>query len=82
MVLFSVLNISASPGLYSKTMTPIYDPITGSPVASTIAWFSDSPLAQQSWSTLAFSHPNSAPETLAKMYQPRTLVDKAKLNAG
>ncbi|XP_013928547.1 PREDICTED: fermitin family homolog 1-like [Thamnophis sirtalis] len=82
MVLFSVLNISASPGLYSKTMTPTYDPITGSPVPSTVAWFSDSPLAQQSWSTLAFSHPNCAPETLAKMYQPRTLVDKAKLNAG
>ncbi|XP_070588777.1 fermitin family homolog 1 isoform X1 [Erythrolamprus reginae] len=76
------LGLPASPGLYSKTMTPTYDPITGSPLPSTVAWFSDSPLAQQSWSTLAFSHPNCAPETLAKMYQPRTLVDKARLNAG
>ncbi|XP_070588779.1 fermitin family homolog 1 isoform X3 [Erythrolamprus reginae] len=76
------MELIASPGLYSKTMTPTYDPITGSPLPSTVAWFSDSPLAQQSWSTLAFSHPNCAPETLAKMYQPRTLVDKARLNAG
>ncbi|XP_063172122.1 fermitin family homolog 1 isoform X2 [Candoia aspera] len=76
------LGLPASPGLYSKTMTPTYDPITGTPVSSTVAWFSDSPLAQQSWTTLAFSHPSCAPETLAKMYQPRTLVDKAKLNAG
>ncbi|KAM6458775.1 fermitin family homolog 1 isoform 2-T5 [Liasis olivaceus] len=76
------LGLPASPGLYSKTMTPIYDPITGTSVPSTVAWFSDSPLAEESWRTLTFSSPSCGPETLAKMYQPRTLVDKAKLNAG
>ncbi|XP_062981930.1 fermitin family homolog 1 isoform X1 [Elgaria multicarinata webbii] len=76
------LGLPASPGLYSKTMTPIYDPVSGTPVSSSITWFGDSPLAKQNWGSLAFSHPNCTPETLAKMYQPRTLVDKAKLNAG
>ncbi|KAJ6659228.1 hypothetical protein lerEdw1_019274 [Lerista edwardsae] len=76
------LGLPASPGLYSKTMTPIYDPASGSPVSSTITWFGDSPLAKQNWNNLAVSHPNCTPETLAKMYQSRTLVDKAKLNAG
>uniref|UniRef100_A0A803TEZ5 FERM domain containing kindlin 1 n=1 Tax=Anolis carolinensis TaxID=28377 RepID=A0A803TEZ5_ANOCA len=74
--------VSLGPGLYSKTMTPIYDPMSGTPVSSTITWFGDSPLAKQNWNSLASSHPNCTPETLAKMYQPRTLVDKAKLNAG
>ncbi|NXC12102.1 FERM1 protein, partial [Corythaeola cristata] len=74
--------LSASPGLYSKTMTPIYDPISGTPASSTITWFSDSPLTEQNCSILALSHPNCSPETLAEMYQPRTLADKAKLNAG
>uniref|UniRef100_A0A8C9F9A4 Fermitin family member 1 n=1 Tax=Pavo cristatus TaxID=9049 RepID=A0A8C9F9A4_PAVCR len=74
--------LSASPGLYSKTMTPTYDPISGTPASSTITWFSDSPLTEQNCSILAFSHPNCSPETLAEMYQPRTLADKAKLNAG
>ncbi|XP_066495220.1 fermitin family homolog 1 isoform X2 [Tiliqua scincoides] len=76
------LGLPASPGLYSKTMTPIYDPASGSPVSSTIAWFGDSPLARQNWNNLAVSHSNCTPEILAKMYQSRTLVDKAKLNAG
>nr|XP_060641656.1 fermitin family homolog 1 isoform X1 [Anolis sagrei ordinatus] len=76
------LGLPASPGLYSKTMTPIYDPMSGTPISSTITWFGDSPLAKQNWSSLACNHPNCTPETLAKMYQPRTLVDKAKLNAG
>ncbi|XP_009081926.1 PREDICTED: fermitin family homolog 1 [Acanthisitta chloris] len=74
--------LSANPGLYSKTMTPVYDPVSGSPASSTITWFSDSPLAEQNCSILALSYPNCSPETLAEMYQPRSLADKAKLNAG
>ncbi|KAM9067805.1 fermitin family homolog 1 [Sarcophilus harrisii] len=73
---------SASPGLYSKTMTPIYDPVNGTPISSTITWFSDSPLREQSCNILAFSQPSRSPETLAEMFQPRSLLDKAKLNAG
>uniref|UniRef100_A0A8D2FDL4 Fermitin family member 1 n=1 Tax=Theropithecus gelada TaxID=9565 RepID=A0A8D2FDL4_THEGE len=73
---------SVSPGLYSKTMTPIYDPINGTPVSSTMTWFSDSPLTEQNCSILAFSQPPQSPEALVDMYQPRSLVDKAKLNAG
>nr|XP_010342077.1 fermitin family homolog 1 isoform X2 [Saimiri boliviensis boliviensis] len=72
----------ASPGLYSKTMTPIYDPINGTPASSTMTWFSDSPLTEQNCSILAFSQPLQSPEALADMYQPRSLIDKAKLNAG
>ncbi|XP_048204775.1 fermitin family homolog 1 [Perognathus longimembris pacificus] len=71
-----------SPGLYSKTMTPTYDPINGTPVSSTMTWFSDSPLAEQNCHILAFSQPLQSQEELADRYQPRTLVDKAKLNAG
>ncbi|NXU47829.1 FERM1 protein, partial [Turnix velox] len=74
--------LSGNPGLYSKTMTPTYNPSTGTPASSTLTWFSDSPLAEQKCIFLALSHPNCSPETLAEMYQPRTLVDKAKLNAG
>ncbi|KFP18284.1 Fermitin family 1 [Egretta garzetta] len=74
--------LSGSPGLYSKTMTPIYDPMSGTPASSTITWFSDSPLTEQNCSILTFSHPSCSPETLAEMYQPRTLADKAKINAG
>ncbi|NXG00295.1 FERM1 protein, partial [Sakesphorus luctuosus] len=74
--------LPANPGLYSKTMTPIYDPVSGSPASSTITWFSDSPLSGQNCSVLALSYPNCSPEMLAEMYQPRTLADKAKLNAG
>ncbi|NXG30108.1 FERM1 protein, partial [Dromaius novaehollandiae] len=77
-----ISGLPGSPGLYSKTMTPIYDPVNGTPASSTITWFSDSPLTEQNCSILAFSHPNCSPETLAEMYQPRTLADKAKLNAG
>ncbi|XP_019404628.1 PREDICTED: fermitin family homolog 1 isoform X1 [Crocodylus porosus] len=72
----------ASPGLYSKTMTPIYDPVNGTPASATVTWFSDSPLTEQNCSILAFSPPNCPPEVLAEMYQPRTLADKAKLSAG
>ncbi|NWS97315.1 FERM1 protein, partial [Mionectes macconnelli] len=74
--------LAANPGLYSKTMTPIYDPVSGSPASSTITWFSDSPLTEQNCNVLALSYPNCSPEMLAEMYQPRTLADKAKLNAG
>ncbi|NXI30276.1 FERM1 protein, partial [Sterrhoptilus dennistouni] len=72
----------ANSGLYSKTMTPIYDPVSGSPASSTITWFSDGSLNEQNCSILALSHPTCSPEMLAEMYQPRTLADKAKLNAG
>ncbi|NWS35217.1 FERM1 protein, partial [Polioptila caerulea] len=74
--------LPANPGLYSKTMTPIYDPTSGSLASSTITWFSDASLAEQNCSILALSHPTCSPEMLAEMYQPRTLADKAKLNAG
>ncbi|NWU26932.1 FERM1 protein, partial [Dyaphorophyia castanea] len=74
--------LPANPGLYSKTMTPVYDPVSGSPASSTITWFSDGSSTEQNCSILALSHPNCSPETLAEMYQPRTLADKAKLNAG
>ncbi|NXU87917.1 FERM1 protein, partial [Xiphorhynchus elegans] len=74
--------LPGNPGLYSKTMTPIYDPISGSPASSTITWFSDSPLTDHNCSVLALSYPNCSQEMLAEMYQPRTLADKAKLNAG
>uniref|UniRef100_F1MQH3 FERM domain containing kindlin 1 n=1 Tax=Bos taurus TaxID=9913 RepID=F1MQH3_BOVIN len=73
---------SVSPGLYSKTMTPTYDPINGTPASSTMTWFSDSPLAEQNCSILAFSQPPQSPEALADMYQSRSLADKAKLNSG
>lgn len=72
----------ASPGLYSKTMTPTYDPINGTPLSATITWFSDSPLAEQNCNILAVSQPNLTPDVLAKMYRPQTQVDKAKINAG
>ncbi|XP_044147820.1 fermitin family homolog 1 [Bufo gargarizans] len=70
-----------SPGLYSKTMTPMYDPVNGTPASSTITWFTDSPLADQNCNILALSQPIS-PEVLTQMYQPRTLIDKARLNSG
>lgn len=71
-----------SPGLYSKTMTPTYDPINGTPALSTMTWFGDSPLTEQNCSVLAFSQPPPSPDVLAEMFQPRSLVDKAKMNAG
>lgn len=71
-----------SPGLYSKTMTPTYDPINGTPALSTMTWFGDSPLTEQNCSVLAFSQPPPSPDVLADMFQPRSLVDKAKMNAG
>ncbi|NXK88893.1 FERM1 protein, partial [Formicarius rufipectus] len=74
--------LPANPGLYSKTMTPIYDPVSGSPASSTITWFSDSSLTEQNCNVLALSYPSCSPEMLAEMYQPRTLADKAKLSAG
>ncbi|XP_045689014.1 fermitin family homolog 1 [Phyllostomus hastatus] len=71
-----------SPGLYSKMMTPTYNPVNGSPVSSTLTWFSDSSLTEQNCGILAFSQPPQSPEVLADMYQSLSLVDKAKLNAG
>nr|XP_056712016.1 fermitin family homolog 1 [Euleptes europaea] len=76
------LGLPASPGLYSKTMTPVYSPTSSTPDSSTLAWFGDSPLAKQNWNNLASSTPICTPATLAEIYQPRTLVDKAKLSAG
>lgn len=61
-------------GLYSKTMTPTYDPDSGSPASSTSLWFGDSPLTA--------SQPNLPPEELAKLYKPLTMEDKAAINAG
>ncbi|KAF3824683.1 hypothetical protein GH733_010017 [Mirounga leonina] len=69
-----------SPGLYSKTMTPTYDPINGTPASSTMTWFSDSPLTEQNCSILAFSQPPQSPEALADMYQPRSLYDAVRIN--
>ncbi|KAF4799639.1 Fermitin family 1 [Turdus rufiventris] len=86
-----ILNLSNSPvssglpanaGLYSKTMTPVYDPVSGSPASSTITWFSDGSSTEQNSNILALSHSTCSPEMLAEMYQPRTLADKAKLSAG
>uniref|UniRef100_A0A6I8N4A1 FERM domain containing kindlin 1 n=1 Tax=Ornithorhynchus anatinus TaxID=9258 RepID=A0A6I8N4A1_ORNAN len=71
-----------TPGLYSKTLTPMYDPNSGMPASSTITWFCDSLLTEQNCNILACSQPNCSPETLAEMYHPRSLVEKAKLNAG
>lgn len=82
MYIFKILSVSASPGLYSKTMTPMYDPVNGTPASSTITWFTDSPLAEQNSNILSLSQPISSPEILTQMYQPRTLVDKAKLHSG
>ncbi|KAG8443701.1 hypothetical protein GDO86_009031 [Hymenochirus boettgeri] len=72
----------ASPGLYSKTMTPMYDPVNGTPASSTITWFSDSPLAEQSSNILEVSQPHTSLEVLAQMYQPRSMVEKTKLSSG
>lgn len=63
-------------------MTPVYDPVSGSPASSTITWFSDGSSAEQNSNILALSHSTCSPEMLAEMYQPRTLADKAKLSAG
>ncbi|XP_053568149.1 fermitin family homolog 1 [Bombina bombina] len=72
----------ASPGLYSKTMTPMYDPVNGTPASATITWFTDSPLAEQNCNILALSQPNSSAEIIAQMYQSRSLIEKPKLNSG
>ncbi|XP_073712478.1 fermitin family homolog 1 [Misgurnus anguillicaudatus] len=61
-------------GLYSKTMTPTYDPDSGSPASATSLWFGDSPLTA--------SQPNLPPEELAKLYKPLTLEDKAAIYSG
>ncbi|XP_061086268.1 fermitin family homolog 1-like, partial [Conger conger] len=63
-----------SPGLYSKTMTPTYDPENGTPASATSMWFGDSPLTT--------SQPNMPPAELAKLYQPLSLTDKASINTG
>ncbi|XP_037666845.1 fermitin family homolog 1 isoform X2 [Choloepus didactylus] len=90
-IIEDILNLESSPtisgppvapGLYSKTMTPTYDPVNGTPASSTMTWFSDSPLTEQNCSALAFSQPTQSPEVLAEMYQPRSLIDKTKFNAG
>uniref|UniRef100_A0A4W3KDT7 FERM domain containing kindlin 1 n=1 Tax=Callorhinchus milii TaxID=7868 RepID=A0A4W3KDT7_CALMI len=72
----------ASPGLYSKTMTPLFDPVNGTPLSSTVTWFSDSPLADHNCSVLAISQPDLTPDILARMYRPQSHLDKAKVNAG
>uniref|UniRef100_A0A4W3JKR2 FERM domain containing kindlin 1 n=1 Tax=Callorhinchus milii TaxID=7868 RepID=A0A4W3JKR2_CALMI len=72
----------SSPGLYSKTMTPLFDPVNGTPLSSTVTWFSDSPLADHNCSVLAISQPDLTPDILARMYRPQSHLDKAKVNAG
>lgn len=81
-ILLYMYIFAGSPGLYSKTMTPMYDPVNGTPASSTITWFTDSPLADQNCNILALSQPISSPEIITQMYQPRTLVEKARLNSG
>uniref|UniRef100_A0A673JEN7 Fermitin family homolog 1-like n=1 Tax=Sinocyclocheilus rhinocerous TaxID=307959 RepID=A0A673JEN7_9TELE len=61
-------------GLYSKTMTPTYDPDSGSPASSTSLWFGENPLTA--------CQPNLPPEELAKLFKPLTMEDKAAINAG
>ncbi|TRY88488.1 hypothetical protein DNTS_005166 [Danionella cerebrum] len=61
-------------GMYSKTMTPIYDPESGSPVSSTSLWYRDSPLIS--------CQPNLPPEELSKLFKPLSLEEKAAINAG
>uniref|UniRef100_A0A8B9PE92 Fermitin family member 2 n=1 Tax=Apteryx owenii TaxID=8824 RepID=A0A8B9PE92_APTOW len=75
-------NIYSSPGLYSKTMTPTYDSHDGSPLSPTSAWFGDSALSEGNPGILAVSQPVTSPESLAKMYKPQALLDKAKINQG
>uniref|UniRef100_A0A8C9EW46 Band 4.1 domain-containing protein n=1 Tax=Pavo cristatus TaxID=9049 RepID=A0A8C9EW46_PAVCR len=75
-------NIYSSPGLYSKTMTPTYDAHDGSPLSPTSAWFGDSALSEGNPGILAVSQPVTSPESLAKMYKPQALLDKAKINQG
>uniref|UniRef100_A0A673JER5 Fermitin family homolog 1-like n=1 Tax=Sinocyclocheilus rhinocerous TaxID=307959 RepID=A0A673JER5_9TELE len=64
----------SSLGLYSKTMTPTYDPDSGSPASSTSLWFGENPLTA--------CQPNLPPEELAKLFKPLTMEDKAAINAG
>ncbi|KAL4630529.1 hypothetical protein GN956_G15863 [Arapaima gigas] len=77
-IMDSVSGIPGSPagnaGLYSKTMTPIYDPETGSQATATSLWFGQN--------DLTVSQPNLPPAELAKMYKPLTLVEKATINSG
>ncbi|NWT44108.1 FERM2 protein, partial [Chroicocephalus maculipennis] len=80
--LLPVGNIYSSPGLYSKTMTPTYDAHDGSPLSPTSAWFGDSALSEGNPGILAVSQPVTSPESLAKMYKPQALLDKAKINQG
>uniref|UniRef100_A0A669Q8J5 Fermitin family member 2 n=1 Tax=Phasianus colchicus TaxID=9054 RepID=A0A669Q8J5_PHACC len=75
-------NIYSSPGLYSKTMTPTYDAHDGSPLSPTSAWFGDSALSEGNPGILAVSQPVTSPESLAKLYKPQALLDKAKINQG
>ncbi|KAJ8275388.1 hypothetical protein COCON_G00100130 [Conger conger] len=62
--------LAGSPGLYSKTMTPTYDPENGTPASATSMWFGDSPLttsqpnmpqsAERDWRSELLSSPISA----------------------
>ncbi|XP_018599353.2 fermitin family homolog 1 isoform X1 [Scleropages formosus] len=67
-------NTAGNSGLYSKTMTPIYDPETGSPASATSLWFGQN--------DLTVSQPNLSPAELAKVYKPLALVEKAVINSG
>uniref|UniRef100_A0A8C1ISE2 Fermitin family member 1 n=2 Tax=Cyprinus carpio TaxID=7962 RepID=A0A8C1ISE2_CYPCA len=66
--------IYCSLGLYSKTMTPTYDPDSGSPASSTSLWFGENPVTA--------CQPNLPQEELAKLFKPLTMEDKAAINAG
>uniref|UniRef100_A0A8C2DII5 Fermitin family member 1 n=1 Tax=Cyprinus carpio TaxID=7962 RepID=A0A8C2DII5_CYPCA len=71
---FTFMLCTGALGLYSKTMTPTYDPDSGSPASSTSLWFGENPMMA--------CQPNLPPEELAKLYKPLTLEDKAAINAG
>uniref|UniRef100_A0A673JN70 Fermitin family homolog 1-like n=1 Tax=Sinocyclocheilus rhinocerous TaxID=307959 RepID=A0A673JN70_9TELE len=71
---FAFMLCTGALGLYSKTMTPTYDPDSGSPASSTSLWFGENPLTA--------CQPNLPPEELAKLFKPLTMEDKAAINAG
>uniref|UniRef100_A0A8C1TZN7 Fermitin family member 1 n=1 Tax=Cyprinus carpio TaxID=7962 RepID=A0A8C1TZN7_CYPCA len=71
---FAFMLCTGALGLYSKTMTPTYDPDSGSPASSTSLWFGENPVTA--------CQPNLPQEELAKLFKPLTMEDKAAINAG
>ncbi|XP_078714539.1 fermitin family homolog 2-like [Lampetra fluviatilis] len=68
-------------GLYSKTMTPMYDTKDGTPLASTVQWFGSDGLTDGGLSVLATSEAAPA-DVLARRYRQESLTDKARINGG